>query len=433
MSAEFMTEYPETAISSGIERMEKNIRENGSTPEYLIAIQKAMSHEPVEKAELYQLMRVARFVAHTLEGDNDSNEQAVYNGELLGLLLINFIQPSDDTQKSFRGGFSQSFLKNRLDKSRPRGESYEGGDEHRNRLFQIAESIRTELTPPTAEQIFDPLYEKTAAQALDPLYETFGAKLAATLTDTVSEQQSTMVGFRLVISEALHPSLQHTTAEVLNKLGSIATRKATPVLRKPAAEKIPDEKYIRELEWDSLSGARKKLLTEYIKLALVHRELANADDPEREAIISDLEEKLNDFNTHNKLFEKDEYLNIYGDLFAIASDTIDGKSGIIKSNESTDIRGYFGGIKLVEVPSDKQLRKAIMDPELYKQQGHIPLVLSIAVRIVDPLFIHHTYSDESDESKETRQDGIGISIDIPLSYKNVTFQRLRPQTFEELF
>ena len=422
MSAEFMTEYNESTIKAAVENMERTMRGVGSIDSYIEDIQEGYAQMHNGNAELSQLLRVAQFITHNKAGDIGNDVQAVYHGELLGLELINYIEP--DNGKPFKGGFAQAFMKHRLDASRKGLKGYEH-DKGILRIYSLIEDIQEELTPTEEED------------ELNPLYTQFGQRIVKQLSDNPSQQELALMGFRMIVTEALSPSMHQSTHEALELFERMVNIPVTPskdtfepaVIHEQLADtlRVSDEKLEtmmiepEDIEWIDIPEVRKNIINEYIQLLTSRIVL---DSETKAQTKKYLEEGLSEFNHNFDLLSSADILNVCGEQFAVVAEA--NESEIVYFTNQTDIRGAFGGIYIVDVPSNKSLLRTLAHPNEYEKILQKPPVPSPAIRIMDPSFI--TQLDDGSNRHDTALDAY---IDIPLTYKNVDWQRLKPEAFDD--
>ncbi len=414
MSAEFMTEYNDNTISSAIENMEGTIANFDSVGEYILEIQNRYANIPNGRAEIHQMIRAAQLITNRPRGDFSKEVQAVYHGELLGLELINYLEP--DNGNPYKGGFAQSFIKQRLDESRPMGEHVETFFEYDRRLTQLSRNMQINLSPPIDNG------------ELNPLYEKFGWKVASEYTDNLPDTYFAMMGFRMIVTEALSPSLPATTDQILNLVNKILKNTVSieelgilKALEDPELENMLNE--LQEVKWEGISGIQKKLLNKYKDIEKAFKGFEVPNSSVLLGVKRYIETQLTLFNRHDELIGAKDLLRVTGDLFVVANDE-DDKPEIVRTDENVEIRGMFGGIHVVEVPPNKALLRAITHPELYKKEKG-KLILAPAIRIIDPVFTTYT----SHTPKASLSDP-GLTIDIPLIYKTVSLERIKPDTLE---
>ena len=419
MSGEFRTEYNENTIVAAVENMERNMRNCGYVGEYVQAIQETYAEYPEGEVELFRMIRAARLITNAKPGAMSEEVQAVYHGELLGLELINNLEPG--VGQLFKTGYAQSFMNNELATSRPsHTEAVESGLDQQIRLQGLSESIQEDLAYP--------IY----AYELNPMYEEFGQKATSKLSDELQYQQLAMMGYRMIITEALKPSVNNATRELLEEYPAPVKETGSTVSIADLArnyarsinqteEIIGNQEPFDFVDWEDISYVRKNIYRKYNRLILT-------DEEEQVSNLSTLvspdkftEDRLAKFILKNELIGEGDLLSVRGIFFGTSDD-----GNRFFYDDFTEIRGIFGGIHIVKTPSNEYLedmynttnRASFID-------GPKQLTDSVAIRILEPKFLH-----EEDDGEERLQPIDNNSIDIPLNYRKVSFWRIKAEALE---
>jgi len=419
MSGEFRTEYTENAIGAAIENMERNMRNFKYVGEYVQEIQETYADYPEGKTELLRMIRAAQLITHRKSGDMSEEVQAVYHGELLGLELINYLEP--DTGKFFKTGYAQSFFKFHTEKDRPPyTEPLESGLQQQARFGRLSESLKEELS--------FPIY----AHGLNPIYEEFGQKATSKLSDEIPYQDLAMMGFRMIVTEALNPSVNSTTGELLEEYKAPELAPMPPVsiasLTRDYArsinkteEIIGNQEGIHFAEWEDISWVRTELYKQFLRITTAEVEPPLSSASTLEEIEQYEEAELTAFNQENELISTHDLLSVRGEFFASPST----ESDIDIYDKNTEVRGYFDGLEMVTVPSKRELAKAF-EENIEEGKKHINnLVHTVAIRIANPVFIVVT-TDGEEIIEHTENE----TISIPLNYKNIAFSRIKAEELE---
>ena len=418
MSGEFITDYNENSIVAAVDNMERNMRNCGYVGEYVQAIQETYAEYPEGEVELFRMIRAARLITNAKPGAMSEEVQAVYHGELLGLELINNLEPG--VNQFFKTGYAQSFMNNELAMSRPsHTEAVESGLDQQIRLQGLSESIQEDLTYPIY------VYE------LNPIYEEFGQKVTSKLSGEVQYQQLAMMGYRMIITEALKPSVNDGTTELLDEypapikdpealsIADLAENYAHSINH--TEEIIGEQEPFNFVNWEDISYIRKNIYRKYNKLVLADEEeqvsnLSTLASPEKY-----IEDRLEKFNLKNELVGTGDLLSVRGVFFGTSDD-----GNRFFYDDYMEVRGIFDGIHVIQTPSNEFLEDVYnsTDRTVVLNEPR-SLEESVAIRILDPKFIH-----EEDDGEERLQPIHGNSIDIPLNYRKVSFWRIKAEALE---
>jgi len=419
MSGEFRTEYNENTIVAAVENMERNMRNCGYVGEYVQAIQETYAEYPEGEVELFRMIRAARLITNAKPGAISEEVQAVYHGELLGLELINNLEPG--VGQLFKTGYAQSFMNNKLATGRPsHTEAVESGLDQQIRLQGLSESIQEDLAYP--------IY----AYELNPMYEEFGQKATSKLSDELQYQQLAMMGYRMIITEALKPSVNDGTTELLDEypapiketgstvsIADLARNYARSINQ--TEEIIGNQEPFDFVDWEDISYVRKNIYRKYNRLILT-------DEEEQVSNLSTLvspdkftEDRLAKFILKNELIGIDDLLSVRGVFFGTSDD-----GNRFFYDDYTEVRGVFDGIHVIKTPSNEFLknihnstdRSVVLDEPTSLEE-------SVAIRILEPKFI---YEEEDGEDKVLPI--YDKTIDIPLNYRQVSFWRIKAEELE---
>jgi hypothetical protein len=386
MSAEFTTDYDDQTNWNVIEDMERNIGYYGDTFQYVQEIQEAYNGFTEGRVELQRMIRAAQLITGRKAGDFSQEVQSVYHGELLGIELVNTLQAN--TGMPYKMDFAQSFMKYRLEKDRPKdGPLVESSLELEARHARLSRALQVVLTPsPDNPQ-------------LNPLYERFAERASAQLTDDIEQQYLTLMGFRMIVTEALGLTAHENGYKYSDRH-----------MRDIGVESI------REY-WQDITSVRKNLLRHYQRLEVPTDFLTSNRQDNIETIDRFAKQQLEDFNERHKLLKENDLISVYGDLFAISRPE-DIEPFTLRYDQQTEIKGVFDSIQIVDVPSPRHLNHTIINPEETAGNDTKKYVSSLAIRLRNPVF---TCSSDKGNATYT---AIGQSVDIPLVYKNVVYHRI---------
>ena len=418
MSAEFISEYNEDTISAAVEYMEDNMLGFNYVGEYIEDVQEIYSKYPDGEVELMRMVRAAQLITGRKAGDYSENVQAVYHGELLGLELINNLDPH--VGKFFKTGYAQSFIQSSLKQDRPTFTEAVGSSPQA-RLHRLSESLQAGLS--------SPMY----AHGLNPIYEEFGLKATSKLSDETEYQDLAMIGFRMIVTEALKPSINGYDSELLKQYQAPAieqkvSSQTIEELERTYArsinqteEMISKQEDIQFTEWENISHVRKALYKKYVELDTSEAEPELTSISTLEDIFQFTENQLATFSQEHDLVGSNDLLSVRGEFFGVSS----GEERLFIYDQNTEIRGIFDGFKMVEVPSNRQLSRFLDETIPADKKNMKNLIYSLAIRIVDPIFMIETTDGE--QIIEHTQNA---TIDIPLNYKNVTYNRIKAEELE---
>jgi len=401
MSGEFFSELNENSIEVAVEYMENTMRSFDDVTEYAIKIHETYELLPDGELELGKMITAAQYVINREPDDMDEEVQAIYFGELLGLEFVNYLKPDDGLP--FKSGYAESFIQYQIALDILSEKDPECNSE-RDQLSRLSKSIQYDLSQPMEEH------------GLNPIYEEFGKKATSKLSHDSSHQELAMMGFRMIVTEALKPSptaAPKTIAELENEY--------VPSIEE-TEEIIGEQEGINFIEWENISYVRKNIYNKYT-------DITTSDEDEQLSNLSTLvsydrhvETRLMSFALENDLIGKDDLLSVRGEFFGI-SDT--GASFFYGKN--TEVRGVFDGIHIIETLPKRYIPK-FADPDNKADIKHYPKnpIQSVALRIINPLFIYKEIND--DKEKPHRNDE--RTIDIPLNYKNVELRRIKAEELE---
>lgn len=436
MSAEFMTEYNDNSVSAAVENMEYYIEHFGEVTDYIVTIQEAYAQYPEGSVELHRMTRAAQLITNRKAGDLSEEVQAVYHGQLLGIELVNNLEPGIGTH--FKTGYAQTFFQTQLQESRPKDTWHaETSLEQTERLIQLSLSIQDDLSQP--EYI----------GGLNPRYEQFGQKITSKLTNESMYQELAMMGFRMILKEAHAPSTLEFSPEQNHFIEQVVENAVVENLDRTtfenedyyddnwdddtAGERLADgeapdiadvEKIVGkpfELDWENISDACAALYAEYKRLEKIEKEM----NDDLESPVSDIsemssEELLIAFNENNNYIYSHDLLSVTGDQFIIEHSK-DADSNMYKLDEDSEIRGIIEGISFVMAPSKKQMEHLKQGGKSSRKK-YIPVP---AIRILNPIAIV-TYG----ENKTHKEYHLGPVMDIPLNY-GAEFRRLKAEELED--
>jgi len=390
MSAEFFTPHNDNSIETAVDTMEKTMRQFNYVTQYAQVIQDAYASFPSGNEELGKMVHAAQYIANRGTDDAGDEVQAIYYGELLGLEFINHLQLGDGIR--YKTGFAESFIQlhiglDQLSNAEPSSE-----DEFVTRL---SESIQNDLSQPMQEH------------GLKPIYEEFGKKATSKLSDEPAHQELAMMGFRMIVTEALkqkHPP--RTIADLENEYI-------------PSIEEIVDIvgglEEIQFPAWRDISYIRKNIYKMYRDLSLKDEKNELTNPAAFASTNESIEAQLTKFTLSNDLLGVDDLLSARGRFFGISDE-----GGTFFYGELTEVRGIFDGIHIVQTPTNRYLHEFINSGYTADSEEAIgELVQSAALRIINPKFI---FKDNSGE--ENIQPNRKKAIYIPLNYRAVTFKRL---------
>jgi hypothetical protein len=424
MSAEYMSEYDDSTVGTAIGKMEQELYQVEYVLEYVDAIESKLEKTEDGKAEILQLIRAAQVI--TGNGGNDYNDdvKAFYQGELLGLELINSFDTSDDAP--LRSGYAHTFLKYQLDQDRPAGlEPLETVAENRERLAQLAIAIQEDLSYPID------------SYHLSSVYEEFGKKVTSKLNDTERLKLLSLMGYRMVVVQALLPyeasqNFADATYALLDAYPVPEGSQRSETDHAPQRTSIADlaQKYEYSIEhtesiigpqegivfdeWQQVSHIRKLLHNTYLQLNSQSKDQDILSIPTEATVNQAILEKIQAFNVNRNLVNTGDLLSIIGELCAVHS----GEKHPFVYEENTEIRGTFDSFQIVDVPTNKRLLQ-IMKSNDVDECDETYYQPTLAIRLNNPVFTF----EKADGERKPEYAG-GETVDIPLNYKNVALWRI---------
>jgi hypothetical protein len=397
MSAEFMREYDDDSVMAAVENMERTLRSFNYVAEYIKVIEDAYQEFPGGVEEITNMVYAAQFVTDRQSDDFGDEVAAFYNGELLGLEFINNIQPGVETL--FKRGYAQSYTYHKLTEEQPGHISLQEDRQAMDvRFSRISKGIRDELQVPLT------------SHELNPLYEAFGQSISKSLADNDEQQNLALLGFRMVVLEALKPvgkniAMNQAAHPTIN---DVELNYANSIQR--TDEVLGEQAPFDFVEWTDVTHLKKMIYMNYLK-ATVRADLF--DDTPLDESDRAIEKEMTEYNRARTRFEEGDLMSIQGELFGIIS----GEESPNVFNKDTEIRGLFAGLKIVEAPTNKRLPVALKEP--YSGNTHERhLEASVAIRLTNPVFTHYIGKEPTVELALDR------TVDIPLSYKNVTVKHI---------
>jgi hypothetical protein len=424
MSAEYMSEYDDSTVGTAIGKMVKELYQVEYVLEYVDSIESKLHKTEDGKAEILQLIRAAQVITGNSANDYNDDVKAFFQGELLGLELINSFDTSDDAP--LRSGYAHTFLKYQLDQDRPAGlEPLETVAENRERLTQLAIAIQEDLSYPID------------SYHLSSVYEEFGKKVTSKLNDTERLKLLSLMGYRMVVVQALLPyeasqNFADATYALLDAYPvpegskrsetnhdsqriSIAGLAQKYEFSIEHAESIigPQEGIVFD-EWQQVSHIRRLLYNTYIQFNSQSKDQDILSIPTEATVNQSILEKIKEFSINRNLLHTGDLLSIIGELCAIHSSD---KHPIVY-DKNIEIRGTFNSFQIVDAPTNKRFLQILNsnDVDECDETYHQP---TLAVRLDNPVF---TFEKADGELKPEYREG--ESVDIPLNYKNVALWRI---------
>lgn len=390
MSAEFFIPHNDDSIETAVDNMEKTMRQFNYVAQYAQVIQDIYASFPRGDEELGKMVHAAQYIANRGTDDASEEVQAVYYGELLGLEFINHLKPDDGIP--YKTGFAESFIQFHICL-----------DQLSNAEQSTEEASATRLSVSIQKDLSQPMQE----HGLKPIYEEFGQKATSKLSDEPAHQELAMMGFRMIVTEALKQKLPPRTIADLEKEYVPSIQETEDIIGNQEEFQFP--------AWKDISYIRKIIYNNYRKVSSTDGEDKLTNASTIASIDKYIENRLTRFIYDNDLISIDDLLSVKGRFYGTSDE---GRQFLY--NEFTEVRGVFEGIHVVETPSNRFLHKQF-DPkhatDTENDTGH--LIASIAVRLIYPKFIF-----ENEAGIEKLQPNNENSIDIPLNYTAVTFKRL---------
>jgi hypothetical protein len=420
MPAEFFIERNDKSIEYASKNMQQRMDNFTDLTDYVVEIEETYANIPKGKDELRHMMAMAQCIANRPFDSIEEDVQATY-GELIGLEFINYLET--DNGEYYKTGFAQSYMDLQInidmltfDTVEAEADAAKSEEAWRNR---ISKSIQQDLLQPMS------------AHGLSTLYEKFGQRAVERLTPVEDHQQLAMMGFRMIVTEALKPSLNSLTDEPPQSVHSVTSKLAQQSIANanihiPTVEETEavfgDSEGIKPPEWKDISSIREIIYGEY------DENTASNEDPEASSLSmlvsanGHAEDRLNKFISEYNLLRPDDFLNVNGEFFGISNE---GRE--FYYDQFTEIIGVYDGIHIIQAPSNWDLDQVLdsEEPEEEVSKETKYTEETVAIRLKDPKFI--VEDGTGDKKPQPNND---TEIYIPLHYNSVTFKRLKTDDLE---
>lgn len=408
-------ERNENAIEFAAKNMQRTMDTFRDLIDYVAEVEEVYENVPKGKDELGKMFTIAQCIASKPFDSADEDVQAAYYGEVIGLEFINYLETGHGD--FYKTGFAKSFMALQVNIDMLTFETVESEEAWRTR---ISKSIQQDLSQPLD------------THGLSAQYELFGRRAAQRLSADESRQELAIMGFRMVVTEALKPPLveaenetaynSHTAPSKLAKQSLVAQKVHFPSIEETEAVFGNLESMILP-EWENITHIRTALYKKY-------KQLNASDEEEQLSNLSTLassdnhiKKRLNAFNSELKLIARDDWLRIKGQFFASGS----GDRGFGLTDNDVEVRGVFESIVVVKVPSAQQL-SSIIEYDEKLEMGMLDVThfeVSPAIRLANPLLV-----STAEDGTETTERFEGETIDVPLNYENIIFERFKTDNLE---
>jgi len=416
MSAEFFIERNENSIEFAAKNMQRTMDTFRDLVDYIAEVEEVYENVPKGKDELGKMFTIAQCIASKPFDNADEDVQAAYYGEVIGLEFINYLETGHGD--FYKTGFAKSFMALQVNLDMLTFENVESEEAWRAR---ISKSIQQDLSEPLE------------THGLSAQYESFGRRAAQRLSANEAHQELAMMGFRMVITEALKPPLveaeedetsysSHSASSKLAKQSITAQKVHFPSIEETEAVFGNLENLIVP-EWGNITHVRTALYKKY-------KQLNASDEEEQLSNLSTLassdnhmKKRLNTFNSERKFIARDDWLRIKGQFFASGS----GDRGFGLTDNDVEVRGVFESIVVVKVPSAQQL-SSIIEYDEKLEMGMLDVThfeLTPAIRLANPILVSTTK-----DGTETTERFEGETIDVPLNYESIIFERFKTDDLE---
>ena len=241
-----------------------------------------------------------------------------------------------------------------------------------------------------------------------------------------------MMGFRMIVTEALKPSLNSLTSEPSPAFHSGASKLAQQSIANvniyiPTVEETEavfgDPEGIKPPEWEDVSSIREIIYSEYYENVSSDEQLEASNLSMLISANGHAEDQLNKFTLEYNLLRPDDFLNVNGEFFGISN-----KGQEFYYDQFTEILGVYDGIHIIQAPSNRDLDRVLdgdNDTEEEVSENAEYTEETAAIRLKDPTFL---LEDETGEKKP--QPNNDTEIYIPLHYESITFKRLKTDDLE---
>ncbi|MFZ1301594.1 MAG: hypothetical protein WAQ27_03385 [Candidatus Microsaccharimonas sp.] len=412
-----------------------------SLTKFLQTIFDKYEQAPDGAAELIRLRRVAQFITHNSSASFNNEVQAVFNGQLMGLQILNYIDPAEAPATDYSHLFMKDALKGSQEGIVVKGEAVQDPSTGRyirptaepvaaqqQRLWNLAEQMRFSLSEMSADSRLSDAYEDFIHVAASELYEK-----------NTELHDLTKVGFRLILKQyEFYTGDGSDDDPYADREDDSAVETATESIQAtPSASResyLPSDKSLAEItgmpnetgsldllvDIENINDDTLKILEKFNELIPIADGLNMSDDKVADATYELLEEELEKFNIENDLINPDDMLLISGDFYAFASDGEDG--AITRYENHVEIRGIYNGLSVIDMPSNKELQR-MLNRRSKGDTRDLPNKLAMvpAIQLDDVVIL--TYDGESEDPEITHLTG--LTLDIPVHYESVDFQILR--------
>ncbi len=415
---------------------------NGSVLSYLQEAYDARNSQPIYRAELLQMQRVAHYFTENSEAPL-KNSQEFFCGELLGAEFIARLAGTpDDT-----GSLAQDAWAGFLEISRPEGEIAESLVQLATRHNSLIEELGEKLGDPT-KGLLPPEYESL----LDSL--VFEKELR-TAPATIDEQylnalypRHFAMGFRMVVNEALNAGFITVAHRALTTDPEDETRRAVAeaFYGMPAREHIidsvqvptddelkqilgddPESNYF--LMDDTCQNIRDQHDLILSRLRALTKIPASYDEQSIEAFSRRAQKVLSIYIREKNLLNQDDLLTAVGNQWVfIQTEGQEPQRFYINANH--EIRGQYSDIDVISMPPNQTLKKMLrkgsdIDPN---DPAHHTLFVP-ALRLKNP-----TVTQLNDNGAYEGALGLGddIEVSIPLIYDDVFIAKFLSTLQEDL-
>ena len=371
MSAEFYAEsIDENSLSRAIKSFIEDSSEYPDLPSFISEIHAGYDSVLELRDDLSRECNVAKFIAQSPHGEFNDDAQAVFNGQLVGMQVLNYAYPEAGLVHNVAHPYLQRHI-NDL------------GVHDSTTYAQLAGWMRQSLLAAESDS------------TVPNTHDAFISKISHELYSNQEHRELLSVGFRLVIGERL-------------KLQSP---------KKQAPEFIKSTKglfdWYNQDHWENIDYTKNTILDTYNKYVRAFEGMQFEDKGMGIGIKRLIESRINTYNRDGSLIEREEPLKINGNLFALHDKN--GQKFTDHFDENHDIVGFFDGFSMVIAPYNAEVTQAT--------QGKKPVYehtqLTPAVRIKEPVVIRYS-TDEAIEFTKNAPD----TFEIPLIYDGLAMSRL---------
>ena len=411
MSYEFDTQPSYESFDSVRHRIETEIGQAGSLGNYLLILDDEYELSEERRGERAELERVAAFISNSGHDTTVEGTSFVY-GSMLASKIAGYLYGNDEAGR----GLAHAYYHDRYTEfNNPLNRHTR--DLHPLQRMQILlqdihEDLRKGMGGSIPDEYEDLIFEWSTElndeAELDPYYLT--------------------IGFRMILAQALKPdSLEIQTYDLLESLEDVAPElpyhrqgDIQNVLSLDRAEDVIDFLDLQLPETETLSVAQKALRNRSRITQSAFSKEDQSDAFQADHIRECIEQDLNAYNLTHRFINPGDDISVNGRL-QLRMLPAEGPGDDIRAIVNTDnqIIGRFEKIVAYEAPSQSELNMALAADENHLVQFDDAYTPAIRLTNAAIIAVNESGLPNSQDIRALP----GMTIDIPLTYKDVVFER----------